>query len=98
MIAARTGADTNVACRAVGLRSTKAQVAVNTACDQRGIARRYFWTYPHWKTHAPHPVTVMPRRTGVGVYLDGTKSGGIDILAPIKSKVRWRFRQVKVWS
>jgi hypothetical protein len=62
MIIARTGADTAVACRSVGLHSAKAQKAVQGLCDQRGIARRYFWGFPHWRTSTPHPVTVSRHR------------------------------------
>jgi hypothetical protein len=63
MIIARTGADTNVALRAVGLHNgTKARETVTALCDLRGIARRYWWGFPRWKTQTPQPVTVMSRR------------------------------------
>jgi hypothetical protein len=63
MVIARTGADTAVACRAVGLHnSAKAQKAVQALCDQRNIPRRYWWRFPRWKTQTPQPVTVNRHR------------------------------------
>jgi hypothetical protein len=66
---ARTGCDTRAACNAVGLCGrglTKTEVAVKALCDERGIARRYFWGVPawNWKTETPHPVIVKPRKQG----------------------------------
>jgi hypothetical protein len=75
MIIARTGADTAVACRAVGLHSAKAQKAVQGLCDQRGIARRYFWGFPHWRTSTPHPVTVNRHRKEIVRQRDEGESG-----------------------
>ena len=62
MIVARTGADVAPACRSVGLHSMEAHRTVRALCDQRGVARRYFWGYPTWRTSTPMPATVMPRR------------------------------------
>jgi hypothetical protein len=69
MMIARTGCDTRAACNAVGLRArrgSKAEVEVKALCDERGIARRYFWGVPawNWKTETPHPVIVKPRKQG----------------------------------
>jgi hypothetical protein len=66
MVIARTICDTRVACRAVGLRSSKAELAVKALCDQRGIPRRYFWGVPHpnGKTQAPYPAIVKSRKPG----------------------------------
>jgi hypothetical protein len=63
MLIARKLCDTNVACRAVGLHnSTKAREKVKALCDERGIARRYWWGVPRWKTQAPYPAIVPSRK------------------------------------
>jgi hypothetical protein len=63
LLIARKGVDTNVACRAVGLcESTTAQNTVKALCDARGIARRYWWGYPRWKSQVSTSVSVRRRR------------------------------------
>jgi hypothetical protein len=65
MVIARTGCDTRVACRSVGLHGgTKAEVTVKALCDARNIPRRYWWGVPHWnwKTQAPYPAIVKSRK------------------------------------
>jgi hypothetical protein len=63
MVVARTGSDVAPACRSVGLHNVEAHRLVRALCDQRGIARRYFWGYPTWRTQATTTsVTVMRRR------------------------------------
>jgi hypothetical protein len=62
MIVARTGADVAPACRSVGLHNFEAHRMVRALCDQRGIARRYWWGFPTWRTQAATSVTVMSRK------------------------------------
>jgi hypothetical protein len=65
LIVARTGADVAPACRSVGLHSMESHRVVRALCDVRGIARRYYWGFPRWKSQVSTTVTVMPNRKEV---------------------------------